>query len=167
MAKIVYDEYQKAEYLWRETEARLAENIRAGMDPAYAERERQALWEKLQYQFGNLERFGRQMLPKMPDPGSLLHQEIEKQKFEKLQTAKQQEAARKARVEHMQSAAMACSITDGLNLWVARWGEGWVLVVDVQKASVETDAFRWDLLQTRLTRTIKLETDGEYVRVVT
>lgn len=166
MAKIVYDEYQKAEYLWRKTEARLAENIRAGMDPAYAERERQALWEKMQDQFGNLERFGRDLL-RVPDPGVMLKQELLKQDVEKARQAAQQEDMRKARVEHMQSAAMACSITDGLNLWVARWGEGWVLMVDVQKASVETDAFRWDLLQTRLTRTIKLETDGEYVRVVT
>jgi hypothetical protein len=159
-------EYQKAEYLWRETEARLAESLRAGMTAEQAEVQRQAMWEKMQYQFGNLERFGQQ-IPRVPDPGSLLKQELEKQKYEKLQTAKQQEAMRKARVEYMQSAAMACSITDGLNLWAARWGDGWVLVVDVQRASVETDAFRWDLLQTRLTRTHRLETDGEYVRVVT
>ena len=134
------------------------------MDPAYAERERQALWEKMQDQFGNLERFGRDLL-RVPDPGVMLKQELLKQDVEKARQAAQQEDMRKARVEHMQSAAMACSITDGLNLWVARWGEGWVLMVDVQKASVATDAFRWENIAARLKAVMLIEylvTTGHY-----
>lgn len=166
MAKTIADEITRADFMWREAEARLAESLKRGMTAEQADVQRRAMWEKMQDKFGHLERFGRDLL-RVPDPGVMLKQELLKQDVEKARQAAQQEDMRKARVEHMQSAAMACSITDGLNLWVARWGEGWVLMVDVQKASVETDAFRWDLLQTRLTRTIKLETDGEYVRVVT
>lgn len=145
--------------MWRTHEAKCAEALRSGMLERDVDEMRQQFWRKMQaerkHQYYELDE--PQLMPKAS-------RELEK---EKARQAAQQEAAKKARVEHMQSAAMACSITDGLNLWVARWGDGWVLVMDVQKASNEMEAFRWDTLQTRLTRTIKLETDGEYVRVVT
>lgn len=166
MAKLISNEFDRANYLWLETEARLADAVKRWMTPEQADVQRRAMWEKMHMQFKDLEHFGQQ-IPRVPEPSTLLKQEMEKKKYEQLQEAHQQEAARKARVEHMQSAAMACSITDGLNLWVARWGDGWVLVMDVQKARNEADAFRWDVLQTRLTRTHRLEIDGEYVRVVT
>jgi len=166
MAKMTADEITRAEYLWRKVEEQCAQNLAQGAPLEEVERDRTRMWEKMYMQFGDLERFGRQMLPRMPEPNILLKQEMEKCNYAQRQQAHQQEAMRKARVEHMQSAAMACSITDGCNLWIARWGDGWVRVMDVQQASNEAEAFRWDTLCERLKRTNKIETDGEYVRVV-
>ena len=159
MAISVKDVDAVEDRMWRTHEAKCVEALRSGVPERDVDEMRQQFWRKMQaerkHQYYDLDD-----VPMFPQPSWELEREKKRQ-------ATQLEAAKKARVEHMQSAAMVCSITDGLNLWVARWGDGWVLVVDVQKASIETDAFRWDVLQTRLTRTIKIETDGEYVRVVT
>ena len=145
--------------MWRTHEAKCAEALRSGMLERDVDEMRQQFWRKMQAE-RKRHYFDVDAVPIFPKPSW----ELEK---EKARQAAQQEAAKQARVEHMQSAAMACSITDGFNLWIARWGDGWVLVVDVQKASNEAEAFRWDTLCERLKRTNKIEIDGEYVRVVT
>lgn len=61
----------------------------------------------------------------------------------------------------------ACALSVAVNLWIVKFGDGWVRIDDLPNGSVGPGEMQWLKLLTRLTEANKIEKLEDYVRVVT
>lgn len=151
---------------WREVEKMTATAARNGMERETIERQRKIAWEKMQREHEDV-RWGQVPMQDPPRWSKQVEDELMLQVRNLEAQQKQKEMQLEALRMKMQGAAMLCSITDGVNLWITRWGDGWVDSAAVKNASVGDDAFDWTLLCTRLTKLGRLEVHLDFLRIIT
>lgn len=96
------------------------------------------------------------------------HYQEEKEKAYRLQLEmmKRKEAEKHARLRRklMESPAMQCTVTDGVNLWIAKFGDGWV---DHNALPQGGEGMEWPVLADRLRKIHMMEEMDNFVRVRT
>lgn len=94
----------------------------------------------------------------------------EKEKAHRLQMEmlKRKETEEHARLQRklMESPAMQCTVTDGVNLWIAKFGDGWV-DRNAVLAITELGGMEWWVLADRLRKISMMEEMDKFVRIRT
>lgn len=73
-------------------------------------------------------------------------------------------AEKQLRVKRLQSAALACTLSTAVNLWIVKHGDGWVAKQDVTNDTGEMD---WQALGRRLSDANRMEEYEDYWRIIT
>ena len=94
-----------------------------------------------------------------------LHQQQEGERRRLKQKAEQEQREQDALLA---SPAMVCSISVGIDLWIAKFGDGWVMATNAMVApDEEAGGMNWSMLYTRLKRLHRMEEHGPFCRIVT
>lgn len=79
---------------------------------------------------------------------------------------KEEEEHRRLLRKLMAGPAMQCTVTDGVNLWIAKFGDGWVDRNAIPAVSKEGD-MEWTVLADRLRKINMMEEYDNFVRIRT
>lgn len=127
--------------------------------------------EKMRYMQEVQERERRAQLMQRPyknqfeiDPYYLEEKEEAYRLQQELQNRKEAEEHARLRCEFMDSPAMQCTVTDGVNLWIAKFGDGWIDRHTLQQGGEGMD---WSVLTDRLRKINMMEEMDTFVRIRT
>lgn len=81
--------------------------------------------------------------------------------------AKQLKAKIKAVQDSLAQPHMQCTLSAAVNLWIVKFGDGWVRVNDMPNEPHGSGEMNWNKLLTRLADTHKVEKYEDYVRIIT
>lgn len=80
--------------------------------------------------------------------------------------AEEAQAKLKAVQAHLAAPHMQCTLSTAVNLWIVKFGDGWVTRQDVANA-VQPGEMHWFELGSRLVRTGKMEVHEDFWRIIT